>query len=102
MQKFKFSKQADGSFFVEGSLTFSSISKKTIPDFDFLKQSKEVCINLKKVTHADSAGLALVLEWIKHSKQNKTKLFFKNIPQQLSTLASLSGLDLNEYITDAG
>jgi len=100
MQSFNFSKQSDELFFIEGELTFSSITKKTIPSFDFLKQPKDVCINFKKITSADSAALALALEWIKHSKQYNTKLVFKNIPHQLLTLATLSGLELDEYITD--
>jgi len=102
MQKFNLTKQSNGNFFIEGELTFSSLNKKTIRSFDILKQRQETHIDLTKVSSADSAGLALVLEWIKHSKQHNTKLLFKGIPQQLITLAALSGLDLNEYMIDIG
>jgi len=101
MPSFSLNQQTDHSFFIEGELTFNSINKKTIPAFDFLNKSKQIDIDLKKVTAADSAGLALILEWIKHSRRIKTKLVFKNTPQQLLVLATIGGLDLNEYLTDA-
>lgn len=101
MPTFSLQQQTDNSFLIEGELTFDSINKKTIPAFDFLNKSKQIYIDLKKVTSADSAGLALILEWIKHSKHYNTKLVFKNTPQQLLILATLGGLDLNEYLTDA-
>ncbi len=100
MSTFKLSQQSDVNYFIEGDLTFSSLNKKTIPSFDFLKRSNKISIDLEKVASADSAGLALLLELIKHSKKYNTKLVFNNIPHQLLTLATLSGLDLNEYLTD--
>ena len=98
MSIFKLSRQSGENYFIEGELTFSSLNKKAIPSFDFLKKSNKICLDLDKVTAADSAGLALLLDWIKHGKKYNTKLVFKNIPYQLLTLATLSDLDLNEYI----
>ena len=100
MSTFTLSKQLDNHYLIDGDLTFSSINKKTMPSFDFLKQSNEIQIDLRNVASTDSAGLALLLEWIKHSKLYNTKLVFIYIPHQLLTLAALSGLDLNEYLTD--
>ncbi len=100
MPSFNLYKHTPESYYIEGELTFASINKKTVPSFDFLTNSKEICIDLKKVTTADSAGLALILEWLKYSKQHNTKLIFKNLPQQLLVLGTLSGLDLTEYLAD--
>lgn len=100
MSAFSLIKQSDDCYFVEGELTFFTLNKKTIKSFDFLNATKKICIDLEKVTVADSAGLALMIEWIKHSKLYNTKLTFKNIPQQLLTLAKLSDLDLQEFLTD--
>ena len=97
MSAFSLIKQTADCYFVEGDLTFSTLNKKTINSFDFLNSAKEICIDLEKVATADSAGLALMIEWIKHSKLLNTKLTFKNVPQQLLTLAKLSDLDLQEF-----
>lgn len=100
MSTFKLIHQNNNNYSIEGELTFNSLNKRTIPSSEFLKKTDAVLVDLEKVKAADSAGLALLLEWIKHSKLYDTKLVFKSIPHQLLTLATLSGLDLNEYSAD--
>jgi len=98
MSSFNIVKQKEGHFVVEGELTFFNLNKKTIASFDFLKSEQKICIDLQKITIADSAGLALLIEWIKHSKYYATELTFKNVPLQLITLSKLGGFDLNQYL----
>ena len=100
MPAFELIEQTTGTYYIEGDLTFSSINKNAVKSYAFLKSAKKVCIDFAKVNSADSAGLALLIEWIKHSKVYNTNLTYKNIPHQLYTLGSLSGLDLNEYLLD--
>jgi phospholipid transport system transporter-binding protein len=97
MSTYSLSKQTNDSYYVIGDLTFFTLNKKTIGSFDFLKSAKDICIDLEKVSTADSAGLALLIEWIKQSKLRGTSLTFENIPQQLLTLAKLSSFEINEY-----
>jgi phospholipid transport system transporter-binding protein len=52
---------------------------------------------LSRVTNADSAGLALLIEWIKYTRSNRISLHFKNIPEQLLSLAKLSGFDQSSH-----
>ncbi len=98
MSAFNLIEQAAGIFLVEGDLTFFNLDKKTTTSFDFLKPKQKICLDLHKVTIADSAGLALLIEWIKQSQLSATQLTFKNVPQQLITLAKLSHFDLNKYL----
>lgn len=91
-------KQSNENYSAEGDLTFFTLNKKTIHSFDFLKSNPKICINLNNINSADSAGLALIIEWIKYSILYDTKLSFKNIPQQLLTLAKLSSFNLNDYL----
>ena len=100
MSAFKLIKQTAGTYCVEGDLTFLSIDKKTVNTYGFLKSAKKICIDLASIDSADSAGLALLIEWIKVSKVYNTDLTYKNIPQQILTLASISGLDFNKYLID--
>jgi len=97
MPEFKLTQQTDGSYSAEGDLTFTSLDKKAIKNVACLNPDKTTSIDLGKVNSADSAGLALMIEWIKQSKLCNTKLKLINIPQQLITLATLSGLDMNQY-----
>ncbi len=101
MSTFQLTKKNNNTYFAEGDLTFFTINKKTIQSFEFLRSTDELCIDLTNIKHADSAGLALLIEWIKHSKLYQTNLSFINIPEQLLTLAKLSGFEIQESYANA-
>ncbi|NOR70700.1 MAG: STAS domain-containing protein [Methylomarinum sp.] len=99
MPSFNINKKNDEHFFIEGDLTFFTLNKNTMKLFGFFKSGKKINIDLGGVNSADSAGLALIVELIKQSKLYGTQLVLKNIPQQLLTLANLSGLDIEKEIS---
>lgn len=98
MSKLNIIDQGSGTYIIDGDLTFASIDKQTLKSFAFLTSAKEISIDLSKVNNTDSAGLALMIEWIKYSRQHRLHLSFKNIPEQLITLAKLSGFDKNSHL----
>ena len=89
--------QGNGQFTVTGDLTFACIDKKITRSFDFLSTADSITVDLSQVTHADSAGLTLLIEWIKEARNRKTVLKLNNIPDQLLTLAKLSGFDISDH-----
>ena len=93
--------ESPGRFSVEGNLTFASIDKQTAKSFKFEKGVDCICIDLAKVKTADSAGLALMIEWIRLSRLQQIRLSFANIPEQLIAIAKLSGLDECAYFANA-
>jgi phospholipid transport system transporter-binding protein len=93
MNKLSIVNEGAGRFIVDGDLTFLTIDKKTASGFAFLASAKQITMDLGGLGNADSAGLALMLEWIKQARQKKVQLQFKNIPEQLLNLAKLSGLN---------
>ena len=99
MMPLEINTQAQGEVKVKGDLTFACINKKTVSLIDFKgsRYHNVVTVDLSDVNMSDSAGLALMIEWIKLSRIHSVKLVFKYIPQQLMTLAKLSGFDSNEY-----
>lgn len=97
MSQLNIIKQGTGHFIIDGDLTFATIDKQTLKSFSFLKATKEVTIDLSHVSNTDSAGLALMIEWIKYSRHNRTHIAFKNIPVQLHNLAKLSGFDQTSH-----
>ncbi len=91
-----------GRFIVDGDLTFQTIDKKTANGFGFIATAKDITMDFGGVGNADSAGLALMLEWIKQASRKGVQLHFKNIPEQLLNLAKLSGLNnLSHFRPDA-
>lgn len=84
-----------GIFTLKGALTFATINKATSQRIDFTRSGSAASIDLLGITHSDSAGLALMIEWLKISKKQHCTLSFINIPAQLQALAKISGINEN-------
>jgi len=97
MSKLSIINQGSGQLIVDSDLTFRSIDGQTVKSFAFLQAGKDITIDLSRVTNADSAGLALMIEWIKYTRSHRITLHFKNIPEQLLGLAKLSDFDQSSY-----
>ncbi len=75
------------------------MSKFTVPSIvrraDQLVQSasKNIRIDLQGVTRTDSAGLALLLEWMTIAHEKDLQIHFHNLPVQLSRIAEVSDLE---------
>lgn len=50
-------------------------------------------VDLDEVTHTDSAGLALLIEWLREASVRHGKMSFKNLPQQMVAIARTSDLE---------
>lgn len=86
-----------GRYLVDGDLTFATIDKHAVKSLAFLTAQKEITIDLGQVRNTDSAGLALMIEWIKYCRAKRTLLRFSNVPKQLLSLARLSGFDQDAH-----
>ena len=80
-------------FQVEGELCL-----ETAPDLlqsmlgQFPAVGSEVQIDLEGVTRSDSAGLALLVEWLRLAEKQDITLHFHNLPDQLREIAQVSDL----------
>ena len=87
-------KREDNHLSVTGELNYQtvvSLWKESL--FLFTKNTAEFYFDLSKVSSANSAGLALLLEWIKFAKRQKKTIQFHNIPDQLLSIAAVSGVE---------
>lgn len=97
MANLSFTAKAPGQYTVSGDLTFATINQKTVNLCAIPAGTSQICIDLAEVNKTDSAGLALMIEWIRIYQQKQIDISFKHIPEQLLALAKLSGLDENEH-----
>ncbi len=67
-----------------------SIYQQAVQKFS---QYKTVIIDFSAVTSSDSAGLALIVEWIKYAKRQEQQIQFMHLSQDILSLADASGLD---------
>ena len=83
----------DDRLMLEGELSFETVVRllgeiRRLPD-----QGTEIQVDLQGVSRADSAGLALLVEWMRNAKSLGKSIQFLNIPQQMLDIARVSGLD---------
>lgn len=50
-------------------------------------------IDLSKVSRADSAGLALLVAWMRQANASDKAISFHHVPAQMLAIANASGLD---------
>ena len=84
----------NNNYIVNGDLTFATIDPSTLNAVTF--NQKNIIVDFKSVTMADSAGLALLVEWYKKAKSKNINLHFNNLPEQIKTLARL--VEVNDLI----
>jgi phospholipid transport system transporter-binding protein len=82
---------------ISGSLTFETVaefrrSQATAMNALFAAE-KAVTIDLESVTRTDSAGLALLLHWLRAATRADSTVELSNLPTQLLAIARTCKLD---------
>jgi phospholipid transport system transporter-binding protein len=86
-------KNESGQIDIIGTLGFGKILpllQQSEPLFD---GKTPLLFDLKGVEKTDSAGLALLVEWMSLAKKKGQDIAFTNIPKQMLDIARVSGLD---------
>jgi anti-anti-sigma factor len=85
-----FSVDADGLAHITGPLTLDTVSSVYQQAEDAVSEGKTVSdLDLQNVSHVDSSGLALLLEWQSNASRNQHQLHIRNAPEDLLSLANL-------------
>jgi phospholipid transport system transporter-binding protein len=58
-----------------------------------LPKGGDCLIDLRDVGDVDSAGLAVLIEWLAQARARGTRLAYANLPPALRSLAKLSGVE---------
>lgn len=78
---------------VTGPVTFATAGQLLDAGQAVFSRQADVTINLHEVTSVDSAGLALLLEWLRQARANGRAVRFLGIPEKLLAIARLSGVE---------
>jgi len=80
----------EGTIKVHGPLTFATVPGLFMESNSIIKSASEtITIDLQDVSRTDSAGLALLVEWLRAAGSHAR---FVNVPAQLRRLIDVSGL----------
>ena len=93
----------DGELLLTGTLSFTSVPQLEGLLEPLQRPDQETVIDLSGVERSDSAGLALLVEWLRQSRQRGARLTFRNIPEQMQAMARISQVHglLNDEAPDA-
>lgn len=78
---------------VTGELDFSTVPR-LYADAAWIAagEASNLTIDLGGVTRADSAGLSLLLSWMRRAHASQRLLIFTHVPNQLLNIARVSGV----------
>ena len=82
----------DNVFYLKGELTFETVTHLLNQSKKLFAEKQEITIDLTGITHSNSAGLTLLLEWL--SENGTKELFqFTGVPDTLNSIAHLYNID---------
>jgi len=79
-------------FAIVGPLTFATVEHVVRLPVDWHGSGEDVTVDLAQVPRADSAGLALLVEWWREARLSGRALHVINIPARLHDLIRVNGL----------
>jgi len=85
-------KSADGNLCVSGELSMTTVPA-LLAQHDLRGLHDDISIDLEGVERADSAGVALLIEWQRVARRQQHTIEFQNTPSQMLAIARLSGVD---------
>ncbi len=86
---------SSGAFQISGELSFNTVnallaeSKVTL----FGSSSERLDLELADVSRADSAGLALLIQWMRMAREQNKTIQFHHLPEQLLAIARAGELE---------
>ena len=78
---------------LSGALTFASVTSLMDQGRQLIADNVIDSINMANVTHSDSAGLALLVDWLRLAHSYQRSLTFTDVPAQIVTFARISEID---------
>ena len=87
-------------FKVRGPLDAETVTDLLERSEEAFRGASSLEIDLGGVPEGDSAGLALLIEWIRLTRKQNQQIKYKNVPKQIAALARISQVE--ELLTSNG
>lgn len=98
MTDFGITATAPGRLEAHGAMSYEGAGSALQAGLALIPHGSQCTIDLSKVSEADSAGLAVLVEWLATARLRKSTIRYQGIPAQILAVARIS--DLDELITD--
>lgn len=87
MSKFELNDLGEGHFALNGEMTFETAERILLASEEPFEQHTRIEVDLAGITRADSAGLALLLEWITWANHTVREIRFLSMPERVLAIA---------------
>jgi phospholipid transport system transporter-binding protein len=98
MPAFQINATSPGRLEARGTICYDSAAQALVTGLALIPHAQPCTIDLSQVTEADSAGLAVLVEWLATARKRKSSIHYEGIPAQILAVARIS--DLDELLTD--
>lgn len=93
MHRFALERAADGGLRASGELTFETAAEALAAGDRLLAADDDARIDLSGVREGDSAGLAVLVEWLAGQLARGGRLAYAGMPAQMLSIARICGLE---------
>jgi phospholipid transport system transporter-binding protein len=88
----RFERTGEGRYALAGDLGFDCAARVLVQGEAAFAGQAEVVVDLSGVTDADSAGLAVLIEWTRAAHAGERRIRFLGMPKRLSAIAHIGGV----------
>ncbi len=99
MSNFTLLEIGDGRFVLSGDMSFETAEQLLRESEKMFEQHTSIEVDLSGVEKADSAGLALLLEWITWANHTVREIRFSDMPERVLAIAKTTEVD---HLLDRG
>ena len=82
-----------GKFSLNGRMTFETAGQILRDSEEPFEEHTRIEVSLAGVTDTDSAGLALLLEWITWANHTVREISFTDVPERITAIARVTEVD---------
>lgn len=88
----RFAALAPGEYGVSGAMSFDTVPGLLVQSAAMFNGVTSVVVDLSAVERADSAGVALLVEWLRLARGKGVMLRFRHVPSQMWAIVEVSDL----------
>lgn len=93
MSDYELEELGDGKFALSGIMGFSTADQILRESEGLFEEHTRIAVDLDGVEETDSAGLALLLEWITWANHTVREIRFDNIPEKITAIARTTEIE---------
>lgn len=93
MVDFELEDKGEGRFVLRGEMTFDTAERILKESEDPFEEHTQLEVDLSGVTASDSAGLALLLEWVTWANHTVREVRFTGLPDRVMAIAKTTEVE---------